>query len=91
MGFDPSPYLSLSGKVFDSPSWSGLRSNLLTQTMLGTLKKAASSATRSMSCLPETVGSVTIRTAVAPPRDAITGQPIPGGPSVRSKLRLFFF
>jgi hypothetical protein len=32
---------------------------------------------------PETVGSTTITRAVAPPMAAITGQPMPGGPSVR--------
>ena len=67
----------------------GLRSNLLMQTKAVTLKCAANLATRSISWSPETVGSAKIRTALAPPIAAMTGQPIPGGPSVRIRSRFF--
>ena len=83
---NPFPFTNFSM----SPLASGFKSNLLTQTMAGTLKKAARSATRSMSCFPETVGSVTMSTPLAPPREAITGQPTPGGPSVKIRSRWFF-
>jgi hypothetical protein len=32
--------------------------------------------------MPESVGSVTMRTCDVPVMEAITGQPIPGGPSM---------
>ena len=67
---------------------SPFRSHLLTQTAAGISKCLARERTRSRSCSPETVGSVTASTREAPVTDAITGQPIPGGPSTRIR-RLF--
>ena len=66
-----------------------LISNLLIQTIAGTPKCSASWTTRSISCTPDTEGSVTISTASAPPMEAITGQPTPGGPSVSMRSRFF--
>ena len=40
---------------------------------------------RSMSLMPETDGSATIRTISTPLSEAMTGQPIPGDPSIIAK------
>jgi len=62
----------------------GFRSCLFTQTQAGIPKCRASASTRSKSCSPERVGSATMRTRFAPLKHAITGQPMPGGPSMRT-------
>ena len=66
---------------------SGQMSHLLTQTKAGTLKCRASSSVRIRSCSPDIEGSVTITTAEAPVTEAMTEQPIPGGPSIRTNSR----
>ena len=45
---------------------------------------------RTKSCFPDSVASVTINAASTPVRDAITGQPIPGEPSMISHCRSSF-
>ena len=52
---------------------------MFTQTTVGILKCRVRERTRSRSCSPDTVGSVTANTRVAPVTEAITGHPIPGG------------
>ena len=51
----------------------GFISHLFTHTAVGILKWRVSSSTRSKSCNPESVGSVTTNTCVAPVTEAITG------------------
>ncbi len=41
--------------------------------------------TRSRSWMPDAVGSVTMIASEVPVSDEITGQPIPGGPSIRMR------
>jgi hypothetical protein len=52
------------------------------------VKGTASSAIHSIFCLPETVGSVLISTALAPAA-AITEKPTPGEPSIKISPRFF--
>lgn len=63
------------------------RSALFTNIKLGRRKWSTKASIRSRSCCPEMLGSVTMRTAEASPREAITGQPMPGGPSVMIQFR----
>lgn len=66
-----------------SPAMELLRSCLLMITPAGTPKWAHNSVTRSRSCRPDGVGSVTMTASEAPDNELITGHPMPGGPSER--------
>ena len=61
----------------------GFSSHLFTQIMAG-IEMPISARTRSMSCTPDMVGSVTMGASEAPVMEAMTGQAIPGGPSTIS-------
>ena len=60
------------------------RSHLLMHTATGKRKWWQSPSTRSRSCMPEGVGSVTSSAKSASARHEITGHPMPGGPSLRA-------
>ena len=58
------------------------KSDLLIMTLVLFLNWVVTSRVRFKSCNPESVGSVTITTSSTPVMVEITGQPIPGGPSI---------
>lgn len=63
-----------------------LISNLLMTAKSGILKFSTNCTSRFASCKPEIVGSIISKTASVPVTEAIAEQPIPGGPSLITKL-----
>ena len=59
---------------------------MLMQIAALTPNLAAVSSTRFKSLRPDTEGSVTSKTMSTPLKEAITGQPIPGEPSIMASL-----
>ena len=65
-------------------------SNLFIHTPVFTPSFVAVSSTLSISLIPDTEGSATTSTISTPVMEAITGQPIPGEPSITANLGSLF-
>src|SRR4030043_328967 len=61
------------------------------QIIEGILKCSARFKILSRSWIPERVGSVIAKTRFTPVNEAVTGHPMPGGPSINMRSRFFSF